>query len=102
MAIVPGDNKTIKIAILVVLLVLAVLAFRPTGYSGRFTPRAGTNFALDNKTGQSCRMSGEKTPSGVDNWMEKYRTKPELPSESRYDPANPMLLCSEIVQAEER
>src|SRR6266851_1705839 len=87
-----GGAKAIKIGIAVGLLVFVVLAFWPTGYAGRFTPHAGTNFALDNKTGKSCRMSGEKTPTGSDEWMRKYRTSPELPPGYKYDPANPVLL----------
>jgi len=92
-------RKVTKIGIAVGLLIFVALAFWPAGYAGRFTPRSGTNLALDNKTGQSCRMSGEKTP----DWKEKYGIKSELPPpiplhDTQIDP---ILLCSEVVRYEE-
>jgi hypothetical protein len=114
-------KNEIKLGI-AVMLVIVLLAFWPRNYAGRFVPRQGTNLALDNKTGQSCRMSGEKTPSDAEDFFKKYRSKnndeikspptdgedilkeyrvkPQLPSGFVPDAPKPILLCSEIVDAE--
>jgi hypothetical protein len=107
--------KTVKTGIAAVLLLIAALAFWPKNYGGRFAPRPGTNFALDNKTGQSCRMSGERTPSEADAFFEKYRSKtkdgttPANPEEPQPPPGyvldtptNPIPLCSEIIEGEKK
>ena len=88
-------NET-KLGIAAVLLAIALLAFWPRSYAGRFVPRQGTNLALDNKTGHSCRMSGEKAPSDAEDFFKKYRVPPGFTP----DAPNPIPLCSEIVDAE--
>ena len=90
-------GKAIKIGIAAALLLIAAIAFWPRNYVGRFVPRPGTNFALDNKTGRSCRMSGEKgalPPPTPLTLPPGY--VPDAP------PTNPIPLCSEIVDAETR
>ena len=91
-------GKTIKkIGIAAILLLIALFVFWPRNYAGRFVRRPGTNFALDNKTSKPCRISGEKTPTGIEALTCRFRRSCYLSSDVA---GNPIPLCSEIAEAE--